>query len=162
MREEPTRPDLVALFRRYIEAWNRGDVETAWNLYATDAVYESVGLGTSFRGRTAIRGFLEEIAGSYEGVEMLEKEALDLGRGVAFGVVLLRGRPVGSTGLVDFRTALVAVWDEDLIVRVIANTDLDEARTAAERLAEERGRPCLGGRDGRSGGAELPPRGTER
>jgi ketosteroid isomerase-like protein len=86
MSEESTTRDPVALSRTYIEAWNRGDVETAMNLYAPDAVYESVGLGTSFRGRTAIRGFLEEIAGSYEGVEMLEKEALDLGRGVAFGV----------------------------------------------------------------------------
>jgi hypothetical protein len=83
------------------------------NLYAPDAVYESVGLGTNFRGRTAIRGFLEDIAGSYGGVEMLEKEALDLGSGVVFSVVLMRGRPAGSTGLVEFRTALVGVWDED-------------------------------------------------
>jgi ketosteroid isomerase-like protein len=138
MSEEFTTPDLVALSRRFIEAWNRGDVETAMNLYAPDAVYESVGLGTSFRGRTAIRGFLEDFVRSYEGVEMLAKEALDLGGGVVFGVVLASGRPVGSTGLVEFRTAFVCVWDKDLLVRVIANTNIDEARAVAERLAQER------------------------
>jgi hypothetical protein len=31
------------------------------------------------------------------------------------------------------------VWEDGLIVRVTNYTDIDEARAAAERLAEERG-----------------------
>ena len=49
------------------------------------------------------------------------------------------GRPVGSTGRVENRVVIVAVWEEGLIVRVTTYSDIDEARAAAERLAEERG-----------------------
>ena len=37
------------------------------------------------------------------------------------------------------RYAIVAVWVEGLIVRIMNYTDIDEARGAAERLAESRG-----------------------
>jgi len=54
-------------------------------------------------------------------------------------VACASGRPVGSTGWVELRLAIVAVWEEGLIVRGTTYDDPDEARAAAERLAEERG-----------------------
>lgn len=49
------------------------------------------------------------------------------------------GRPVGSTGRVEWRFAAIAFWMDGLIVRAITYREIDEARAAAERLAEERG-----------------------
>jgi hypothetical protein len=46
---------------------------------------------------------------------------------------------VGSTGRVELRAAIVAVWEEGLIVRYVIYSDTDEARAAAERLTQERG-----------------------
>jgi hypothetical protein len=38
MPEESTSPDLVELNRRFVEAWNRRDVEAVMNSFAPDAV----------------------------------------------------------------------------------------------------------------------------
>jgi hypothetical protein len=40
---------------------------------------------------------------------------------------------------VERRVAAVAVWADGLIERLTTYTDIDEARAAAERLAEEPG-----------------------
>ena len=50
-----------------------------------------------------------------------------------------RGRLPGSTGWVQTRIADVVTWAGGLIERQTAYTDVDEARAAAERLAQERG-----------------------
>ena len=76
---------------------------------------------------------------AYEEFEWRSEEILDLGNGVVFGVARASGRPVGSTGRVENRVVIVAVWEEGLIVRGTTYTDIDEARAAAERLAKERG-----------------------
>jgi hypothetical protein len=47
-----------------------------------------------------------------------------------------RGRPVGSGGEVRRRFASVGLSVNGLWVRVTTYTDIDEARAAAERLAE--------------------------
>jgi hypothetical protein len=57
---------------------------------------------------------------------------------VAFALFVQRGRPVGSTGSVEFRDARVMIWADGLIERVTAFLDIDEARADADRLAEER------------------------
>ena len=64
-----------------------------------------------------------------------------LGNGVAFAVAVQSARLAGSTGLVQGRYAAVSIWSDGLIERVTTYyyTDIDEARAAAERLAEERG-----------------------
>src|SRR6266550_3694542 len=54
-------------------------------------------------------------------------------------VVQLHGHLAGSRERVRERYALTVVWAADLIVRVIVDKEIDEARAAAERLAEERG-----------------------
>jgi ketosteroid isomerase-like protein len=136
--ESPTR-DLTVLRRRVWEAANRGDHYAFLSVCAADAVYESENLGTRLEGVAAIRSFFEDWIGSYEEMETLNEEFLDLGNGVTFSVALSKGRPVGSTGYIPFRYAVVSVWVEAKIKRFTTYTDIDEARAAAERLAQERG-----------------------
>ena len=138
MSAEPTTPDLVELARRLDEAANRMDLDAIVSFYAPDAVWESVGLGTSFEGRTAIRGFWEDMTVAYEDFEWWSEGILDLGNGVVFNVDRASGRPVGSTGRVELRIAIVAVWEGSLVVRGTTYSDIDQARAAAERLAESR------------------------
>src|SRR6266566_1105246 len=131
MSRESTTPDLVELVRRLDEAANRADFDALMSFYAPDAVVESVGLGTSFEGLTAIRGFWEDMTVAYEEFEWRPEEVLDLGYGVVFDVVRASGRPVGSTGRVELRVAVVAVWKEGLVVRATTNGDIEGARAAA-------------------------------
>ena len=138
MSEESTTPDLVELVRRLDEAANRLDFDAAVSVYAPDAVWEGRASGMTFEGRTAIRGFWEDFAPAYEEFEFGREETLDLGNGVIFEVILQKGRPVASIGYVQLRYATVAVWAKGLIERVTLYSDPDEARAAAERLAESR------------------------
>jgi len=93
----------------------------------------------TLEGRTAIRGFGEDMIVAYEEFESRSEEILDLGNGVTLVVWRASGRPVGGTGRVGLRVAIVQVWEEGLIVRATTYDDPDEARAAAERLAESRG-----------------------
>ena len=139
MPEESTTPDLVERTRRGFEAVNRRELDAVLGAFAQDAVWEAAPLGVSFEGVAAIRGFFEGWIGSYEEFAMEPEEVLDLGNGVVFSVCLQRGRPLGSTGVVGVRSGFVMVLVGGLIAQVTAYVDIDEARAAAERLAEERG-----------------------
>ena len=136
--EESTTPDLVELVRRLDEAANRLDFDAAMSFYAPDAVWEGNASGMTLEGRTAIRSFWEDMTVAYEESDVQAQEILDLGNGVIFGVECASGRLVGSTGRVEERYAIVAVWEEGLIVRITSSADIDAARAAAERLAQER------------------------
>jgi ketosteroid isomerase-like protein len=138
MSQEATTPDLVELTRQLQDAWNRRDLDAAMSFYAQDAVFTSHGIG-AFEGRTAIRGFNEDWLTSFEAMMGEYEEVRDLGSGVGFAVVVLSGRPLASSVDVRLRFASVTEWTNGLIVRIRNYTDIDEARTAAERLAEERG-----------------------
>jgi hypothetical protein len=140
MGEESTTPDLAELARRIAEAANRRDLKTVLSFFAPNCVWEdsAIGLGTH-DGLTAIREHLETWIGSYEEFDVEQEEVLDLGNGVIFGVERQTARPVGSTGYVHLRYAAVALWVEGLIERFTTYPDIDEARAAAERLAQERG-----------------------
>jgi hypothetical protein len=67
-----------------------------------------------------------------------DQELLDLGKGVSFSVTVQKGRLVASSGYVQTRLASVGLRDGDLIVRIASFLDINQARAAAERLAEER------------------------
>jgi hypothetical protein len=54
-----------------------------------------------------------------------------------FAVVVQNGRPAGSPGRLRQREGWVVVWVGGLIARLTIS-EVDEARAAAERLAEER------------------------
>jgi hypothetical protein len=66
-------------------------------------------------------------------------EAWDLGNDASFGVLSLDASPAGSAGRVRAQWGFTVTWEEGVIVRVIGSRDIDEARAAAERLAQERG-----------------------
>ncbi len=140
MAEESTTPDLVELARRSTEAGNTGDFDLMLSFWGPNPVWDlsPMGLGT-YEGPAAIRGFFEDWTASYEEFEMNVEEVAELGRGVTFGVLLQNARPVGSSGTVAIRYASVGVWVEGKMVRVTNCSDVDEARAAAERLAESRG-----------------------
>ncbi len=136
--EESTTPDLVELLRRAFEAANRRDLDAVASSFAPDAVFEGRALGDIFEGRAAIRSFQEEWFGAYEELEVGLEEVRDLGNGVVFAIVTQNGRLVGSTGHVRQREGWVFVWARGLVARA-AVYEVDEARAAAERLAQERG-----------------------
>ena len=141
MPEESTTPDLEESSRRLREALSRGDLDAAVAIYAPDAAWDVslLGLEGVFEGREAIRGAWEDLRAPYEDLEFVMEEFRDLGRGVTLVVVLARGRLRGSTGFVESRTAFVATWANGLIERNTTYLDIDEARAAAERLAQDGG-----------------------
>ena len=137
MTEESTTPDPVELVGRAFEAANRRDLDAAASSFAEDATFDGRALGDRFEGRAAIRSFLEDWFGTYEELEIGLEEVRDLGGGVVFAVVVQNGRPAGSAGHVRQREGWVYVWVEGLIAQFTIS-DIDEARAAAERLAESR------------------------
>jgi uncharacterized protein (TIGR02246 family) len=139
MSEEVTTPDLVELTREWSEAFNRRDFDAMMRLYAPDAVFEGRVTGDRCEGRAAIRAFFEGFVATFEQYEVESRDVLDLGNGVFFLTVLQSGRPAGSTSEVRMRNAHVVEFDQGMIRRHTADTDIDKARGAAERLADERG-----------------------
>jgi ketosteroid isomerase-like protein len=138
MAEEPAMPDLRVL-AQWLTVVRDRDVEPRMSLFAPDAVWDMSQGGVGVvEGREEIRAFFEEWLGAYEEYEQEVEEIQDLGNGVAFAVLLQRGRPPGSSGWVEFRDARVLLWAGGLVERVNLFLDIDEARAAAERLAEER------------------------
>jgi ketosteroid isomerase-like protein len=137
MTEESTTPDLVELFRLSVEAVNRGDLDAYMGLYAPDAVFYT-GVGR-FEGRAAIRGYIEELRGSFDELVFAVEQCHELGRGVVFSAMAGKGRLRGSSAEVHLRYAVVGAYVNGVVVRVTDYVDIDEARAAAERLAEERG-----------------------
>jgi ketosteroid isomerase-like protein len=140
MPEESATPDPRELMRRSLDAINRRDFDVFMSFWGPDPVsYTSAGgLGT-FAGRAAVRVFFEEWVSSYEELEVMAEDVLDLGNGVTYAVLSQTGRPIGSSGEVRFRFAYVGLSVDGLVARVTNYADLDAARAAAERLAEERG-----------------------
>jgi ketosteroid isomerase-like protein len=139
MSEESTTPDLVERWRQAAEAADRRDFDATMGIFAPDAVWEVQPLGISHRGAPAIRSFLEDWLGSYEDSEYDQEEGHNLGNAVVFVVSRLDARPVGSPSRVHERWSFTVLWVAGMVMRVTGRNDIDEARTAAERLAEERG-----------------------
>ena len=137
MPEESKTPDLSELFRQNIEAVNRGDLDAYLSSYVPDAVFQT-GVGR-FEGRAAIRGYLEDLLGSYEELVFALEELHDLGNGVAFFALAATGRLRGTSAEVHLRYAMVVTHVDGALARVTDYVNIDEARAAAQRLAEERG-----------------------
>lgn len=66
-------------------------------------------------------------------------EGQDLGNDVVFALNRQDARLVGTTSRVQELWSFTVTWRAGMIDRVIDCNDIDEARAAAERLAEERG-----------------------
>jgi hypothetical protein len=150
MSKESTTPDLVELARRLVEAGNVRDragtprsdqdrIDGVMRFFAPETVFDNPDGVEVFEGRPAVRGFFEDWLGVYDEFELQVEDVRDLGNGVVFSVVVQRGRPRGSTGWVHNRYAAVGTWVDGLVERTTNYADIDQARAAAERLAEERG-----------------------
>ena len=138
MSKESTTPDLVERWQGAAEAYARHDLHTTMRSYAPDAVWDGSSAGVPiFEGAAAIRSFLEDWLSAYEENEYKQEEAQDLGNGVLFVVATLGGRPAGSAGRVQERWSYTVTWAEGMIARVVVRADIENARTAAERLAED-------------------------
>jgi ketosteroid isomerase-like protein len=137
--EESTTDDLVELTRRAFAPTIARDVDAIMSFYSADAVWDlsAGGLGV-FRGRAAIREFMEDWFRSYDRIEMDIEEVADLGSGVTFSVGTQKGRLAGSGGEVAVRYAVINVWADGLIERSTNHVDIDGGRAAAEELARER------------------------
>src|SRR6476660_10051962 len=142
LSEESTTPDLVELTRRMFEALNGRDFDALMRFVAHDGVLDSTPtLGIVTTGRAAISSFAEDWLRAYQVLEYVPELLVDLGKGVLFAVVSQKARPEGATADVRQREGWIFVWAGDLIARLTTHpeADIDEARAAAERLAEERG-----------------------
>jgi ketosteroid isomerase-like protein len=136
MSQESTTPDLVELVRKQLEALDRRDLDGVMNSVAEDSVLE--GRVENFvEGRAAIRRFLEDWFRAWEELDFELEEVSDLGGGVVFAVVIQDGRPVGGDGRVRQREGWVYLWVGGSIAR-LTTSEVDQARAAAERLAEQR------------------------
>jgi ketosteroid isomerase-like protein len=138
MSQESTTPDLVELTRRQFEFADRADWDAILETYAADAVWE-LRAGGTFKGADAIRELWVDYFSAYEEFEIETEEILDFGTGVVLAVNQQKGRLVGSTSHIRTREAFVYTWVGGVVVRVTMYRDIDEARAAAEHLAEERG-----------------------
>jgi ketosteroid isomerase-like protein len=139
MSEESTTPNM-RLARQGYEAMSRGDVDGVMSVIAADAVLDmsAAGIGI-FEGAEAVRGFVEDWRRSWDDYRYEEEELLDLGHGVLLSVVRESARLVGGSGRVDQRVAHLIIWANGKIEWYKHYPDIDEARAAAERLAQERG-----------------------
>jgi ketosteroid isomerase-like protein len=137
MPEESTTPDPVALTRRAFEAVNQRDIDAVMSFFAPDAVFD--GRVEVSEGRAAIRAVLDDWFGSFAELRMEGEAFVVLGEGVVLAVVNQDGRLVGVDRQVHQREGWVICWSADgLLVQLTTRTDIDEARAAAERLAESR------------------------
>jgi hypothetical protein len=124
--------------RRLLDAINARDFDAMASFYAHDAVYDARRTGLRLEGRDAIRGFQEEWSSVYEEVKIEADELCDLGHGVGFAGFRQHARLPGTTAWVQEAFPLVSIWADGLIQRLTSYTDIEQARAAAERLAQER------------------------
>src|SRR5205809_137582 len=136
MSEKSTTPDLVSLVRKQLEALDRGDLDGVMSSVAEDGALD--GRAELIEGRAAIRGFLDDWFRAYEELDFELEEVSDLGGGVVFAVVIQDGRPVGGDGRLRQREGWVYLCVGGSIAR-LTTSDVDQARAAAGRLAQERG-----------------------
>jgi ketosteroid isomerase-like protein len=122
-----------------VDALARFDVDASIGIVAPDAVWEVRALGLSLTGTEAIREFIEDWRRSYEDFTNEIAESRVLGGGVTLIVIRQTGRLKGGGGELHQELAWVMTWADGLIVRIDGYQDIDQARAAAERLAQERG-----------------------
>ena len=133
---ESTTPDPVELTERLVEAFDRGDVDAIEGLGADDAVLRAMGLGLRFEGVKAIRSFVEEWFGSFADLAFELLEVQHLANGVVLVLIHQSGSPAGALGSIGQDEAWVIVWVEDEVTQLASYIDIDEARAAAESLAQ--------------------------
>jgi ketosteroid isomerase-like protein len=142
MPEESTTGDLVERVRELLATTTRGDFDALVGFYAPDAIWDNSRHGLEVvEGLAAIRRLNEDWFAAYEVWELEPEQILDLGSGVVFAVFAQHARLAGSSAEVWLRQPAVAIWADGLVARmtIYPESEIDQARGAAERLAHERG-----------------------
>jgi ketosteroid isomerase-like protein len=134
--EESTTPDLVALMRYVFDAANRQDFDAALALFVPQAFWR--GTVDDAEGVAAIRDLWVSYFSAFEELRWILDDVVDVGEGVVLVDSRQVGRLVGGAALTE-RRAFVYEFVDGRVVRATDYTDIDEARAAAERLAESRG-----------------------
>jgi ketosteroid isomerase-like protein len=135
---ESTTPDLAERTRLNLEAASSGDLDSVLFDLAPRAVWEVPAQSLRVDGATAIRDFLEKWRSPFEDWSFRVEKVLDLGNQMILVVYRQRGRAPGSTFVVEDRGVQVCEWSEGSIVALRLYAEIDEARAATERLAEQR------------------------
>jgi ketosteroid isomerase-like protein len=136
MSEESTTPDLVECVRIMFEAAEREDFDAVLDFYVPQAAWR--GTVDDAEGVPAIRKLWVSYFSAFEELRLILDDVVDFGKGVILAAQRHVGRLAGGAAL-DERRAFVYVFVDGRVVWVRDYTDVDEARAAAERLAEERG-----------------------
>src|SRR5436190_1328026 len=110
----------------------------ALRFFAPNAVWQSSMVGDVIEGQAAIRGHLVDWRRVFGDVRFEVEEIADLGNGVVLVANRQRTRVGGSDQDIEGRYAFTYEWSAGLIVGITVYTDINEARAAAERLAESR------------------------
>jgi len=138
MAKESTTPDLEEIVIGLFEAAARGDWDALISYYAPGAVWETDDGILDVAGAPAVRELLEEWAGMFEDFAINVETVVDLGHGIVYTVFRQEGRPAGSSAVVTERGVMIYEWVDGMIARLISRQGIDEARVAAQRLAESR------------------------
>ena len=141
MPEKSTTPDPVERTRVFYETLDRDwDFDALADFFPPDAVWDlsASHLGI-YEGVAAIRDFLVSYWPTWEDHHHEIEEILDFGHGVLSVAIREDGCPRGSNARVQARHLQVFEWVRGEIVRITGYLDIDEARAAAERRAQERG-----------------------
>jgi ketosteroid isomerase-like protein len=139
MPEESTTPDPVELVRLFFDVMDRDfDWDAVKGFFAPDAVMDSGRSLATYEGRDAIGAFLRDYWSTWEEHHHSIQEVVDLGHGLTVVSVHEDGRIVGSDARIGQQNAWVFEWAAGKITRLVPYSSFDEARAAAERLANER------------------------
>jgi len=130
--------DAVELVRRYSDAVVRRDFNEVERCVTPNVCFVTAASGT-LEGRAAVRALVEDIVRPFETFAIDEgEEVRSLGNGVVLAVFFTKGRMVGGVGELRSPFASVSLTTDGLIEWHAHYTDADDARAAAERLAQER------------------------
>jgi ketosteroid isomerase-like protein len=112
----------VEAVRRFVDAYNRRDVDALLALLSPDVVWEALegvtGIGELYRGREGVREWIELMSENAEdGVHIEIEQITDLGDDRVFIAVVLTAHRRGSRVPFDYRTWQIAWFADGLITR---------------------------------------------
>jgi hypothetical protein len=139
MHEEFATPDVVDLTHRAFAHLNSRDLDAVMGLLSPACVCDMSRweLGV-YSGVEAIREFADNWFGTLYEFALVADQIEDFGNGVVY-VEQVGHRERAPGGFIELPSAAVALWESGVLMRITVYPDADEARAAAERLAEERG-----------------------
>jgi ketosteroid isomerase-like protein len=124
----------VDVVRRWIETYNRRDIEALLDVSDPDiefrSIFAGIESGGAFRGSAGVYEYFRAIDDAYEAFQVLPDEFLDAGAGVVFPArAVWTGRGSGASGTTQI---VVVTWlRKSKVMRVETFTDRAEALETA-------------------------------